>query len=207
DMRFGLTDAELPDNILHIDIDDGSLEAVGRWPWPRERFASIIDILKECGAKSVMVDLILDEPEKDRYVSQANDTYTSSDEELLADAPPQPVSDDTIFASSISRAGNVFLAMHLDLESQASATSETYDEISQFMSDNPDLVDLEAVRSAVPQSHRNTIPMAYLNHRSVAETERFAIPPGRVDALDIRSGRMAPPIIIFAESAAGIGCV
>ena len=28
DMRFGLTDAPLPDYILHIDIDDGSLEAV-----------------------------------------------------------------------------------------------------------------------------------------------------------------------------------
>ncbi len=36
DMRFGLTDAALPDNILHVDIDDGSLDSVGRWPWPRE---------------------------------------------------------------------------------------------------------------------------------------------------------------------------
>ena len=70
DMRFGLTDAPLPDDILHVDIDDGSLEAVGRWPWDRQKFAAIIDVLKDCGAKAVMVDLILDEPQRLRYESQ-----------------------------------------------------------------------------------------------------------------------------------------
>ena len=35
------------DQIVHIDIDDGSLETVGRWPWPRERLAELIETLNE----------------------------------------------------------------------------------------------------------------------------------------------------------------
>jgi len=207
DMRFGLTDAPLPDDILHVDIDDGSLEAVGRWPWDRQKFAAIIDVLKDCGAKAVMVDLILDEPQRLRYESQRSEMYTGDEADVLSgDTPPQPVFDDLLLASSLTRAGNVFITMHISMTPQSSATLDTYSNISQFMSDNPGN-DLSVVRKDLPQYGRDASRMAYLHHRGLLAAERFAIPSGSVDALDIRSGWMTPPLVPFAESAAGIGCV
>ena len=34
-------------NIIIIAIDDKSLQEIGRWPWPREKFIEILDLLKE----------------------------------------------------------------------------------------------------------------------------------------------------------------
>ena len=206
DMRFGITDAPLPDDILHVDIDDGSLEAVGRWPWPRQKIAAIIDVLKDCGAKAVMVDLILNEPQEVRYEASGYQVYAGGDQKVLSQALPQPVFDDTLLASSLSRAGNVFLGFHIHPAEERSSTVDVYDEVSRFMSDNPNS-DLQAVLDGASQAHSDTIQKAYLNHRSITTMERFAIPADRVSALDIPSGRMAPPLVTFAASAAGAGCV
>ena len=207
DMRFGITDAPLPDDILHVDIDDGSLEFVGRWPWDRQKFAGIIDVLKDCGAKAVMVDLILDKPQEIRYEATAHDIYSGSDKELLSeDTPPQPFIDDSALAASVSRAGNVFLAMHVDLTPQASSTLDTYDEVSRFMSDNPGN-DFPVVLKGVSGGDEDDVRNGYLYHRAVTATGRFTIPADHVSAIDIRSGRMTPPLVTFAESAAGVGCV
>src|SRR5687767_14106449 len=40
-------------DLVHVDIDDTSLEAVGAWPWPRSMLADIIDELRGAGAKAV----------------------------------------------------------------------------------------------------------------------------------------------------------
>ncbi|MDP6545295.1 MAG: CHASE2 domain-containing protein [Phycisphaerae bacterium] len=207
DMRFGLTNAPLPDDILHVDIDDGSLEEVGRWPWPRQKLAAIIDVLNDCGAKAVMVDLILKEPQEIRYEATAHDIYSGSDKELLSeDTPPQPFIDDSTFAASIFKARNVFLAVHIDLTPQASATLDTYDEVSRFMSDNPG-TDFPVVFKGVSGSDEDDVRSGYLYHRAVTATDRFTIPPDRVSAIDIPTGRMTPPLVTFATSAAGAGCV
>jgi class 3 adenylate cyclase/CHASE2 domain-containing sensor protein len=205
DMRFGITDAPLPDDILHVDIDDGSLEAIGRWPWPRQQFAAIIDVLNDCGAKAVMVDLILNEPTKLRFDAPAYEVYAGSDKEILSQTRPQPIFDDTMLASSLSKAGNVFLAMHVYVTEQESSTLEIYDDVSQFMSDNPD-AGVRAVLKGVP-GDRTDIRKAYLYHQSLTAMERFAIPADHVGGLDIRSKRMVPPLAMFSESAAGAGCV
>ena len=204
DMRFGLTDAPLPDDILNVDIDDGSLEAIGRWPWPREKLAAIVDVLNDCGAKAIMVDLILSEPQKLRFEATAYEVYTGGDEEFLSQSLAQPIFDDTIFASSLSHAKNVFLTMNVDLAPENSTTTDAYDSLLKFMSNNPD-ADLKTVLKNT-SGNRNTIQMAYLYHRSVMATERFAIPDDRVENLDIPSGRITPPLVSFAIPAAGLGC-
>ncbi|MGI9404333.1 MAG: CHASE2 domain-containing protein, partial [Hyphomicrobium sp.] len=47
-----------------VDIDEASLARVGQWPWPRTKLADIIDKLKEAGASTISVDLILAEPDR-----------------------------------------------------------------------------------------------------------------------------------------------
>ena len=52
-----------------VDVDEASLQRVGQWPWPRTQLARIIDRLKEAGARTVTLDLIL--AERDRLSPDA----------------------------------------------------------------------------------------------------------------------------------------
>jgi adenylate cyclase len=59
-VRNKLTDALYEDrkpitNILIIDIDDASINKIGRWPWDRSVFASILDKIKD--AKAIGMDV------------------------------------------------------------------------------------------------------------------------------------------------------
>ncbi|MCM8781225.1 MAG: CHASE2 domain-containing protein, partial [Candidatus Omnitrophica bacterium] len=77
DLRFvlrGNRSASMP--ILHIDIDDQSLEKLGRWPWPRVYHARLIDTLRECQAKQIIFDILFmeefkDEPQQDELLSDS----------------------------------------------------------------------------------------------------------------------------------------
>jgi len=77
DLRFALKGnrpAQAP--ILHIDIDDQSLNKLGRWPWPRSYHAKLINTLKECQAKQILMDILFMEefkenPGEDALLSNA----------------------------------------------------------------------------------------------------------------------------------------
>ncbi len=71
----------ISDKIIIITIDDQTLTALGQWPLPRNYHASLVDVLKELGAKSVMFDVLFSEP----------------------------TPEDAIFTKSIAQAQNVFL--------------------------------------------------------------------------------------------------
>ena len=86
-----------PKEVVIIGIDDKSLEKIGRWPWDRSKIAALIDLLKDKGAKVIMMDIIFSEPSKD----------------------------DKILASSIKRAGNVILPIVFDFkQSEKKAKSD-----------------------------------------------------------------------------------
>ena len=53
---------EADDRIVLIDIDDGSLEAVGDWPWPRRRHAEIVRVLDELCADQIALDIVFSDP-------------------------------------------------------------------------------------------------------------------------------------------------
>ena len=55
-------DPKLPVRI--VDIDEASLARVGQWPWPRTHMARIIDNLKQAGARTITLDIILAEPDR-----------------------------------------------------------------------------------------------------------------------------------------------
>ena len=52
------------DDIVIIDIDDASLRALGRWPWPRDRLAQLVETLfDDDRAAALGIDLVLAEPD------------------------------------------------------------------------------------------------------------------------------------------------
>jgi len=81
--------AARPDIIL-IVIDEESVQRLqsilGRWPWPRDAYGLILDYLQAGGARTVAIDIIFAEPDREK---------------------PER---DRAFAEAIARSGNVYLA-------------------------------------------------------------------------------------------------
>lgn len=51
-------------DVALVLIDEKSLAAVGRWPWPRSELAELLQKLQQAGAVVVAFDMIFPEPEK-----------------------------------------------------------------------------------------------------------------------------------------------
>ncbi|MCP4410889.1 MAG: CHASE2 domain-containing protein, partial [Gammaproteobacteria bacterium] len=45
-------------DIVLLGIDEASIESYGRWPWPRDRFADLVQYLKGGGAKVISFDIL-----------------------------------------------------------------------------------------------------------------------------------------------------
>ena len=78
-------DPQPPNDIIIVAIDEPSFSEMGmQWPWPRRVHARLIDALVHGGARTIVFDLLFDEPS------------VAEDDEALTDA--------------VRRAGNVVLA-------------------------------------------------------------------------------------------------
>jgi len=59
-------------SIVLVDIDDASIEALGRWPWPRDFHAELANRLADDGASAVVYDILFTEPSaEDVQLAQA----------------------------------------------------------------------------------------------------------------------------------------
>lgn len=52
-------------DVVIVAIDDASLQAVGHWPWKRSVHAQALKLIAQARPKSVMLDLLLSEPDVD----------------------------------------------------------------------------------------------------------------------------------------------
>ncbi len=48
--------------VVVVDIDEQSLEAIGRWPWPRDTFATLLDRLQQSKPAVIGIDVLFPEP-------------------------------------------------------------------------------------------------------------------------------------------------
>lgn len=69
-LRFDSRPAN-PD-ILIVAVDEASLQAIGRWPWPRERHAELMENLTKSRPRAVAMDMLFVEPSKDDNVLAAS---------------------------------------------------------------------------------------------------------------------------------------
>ncbi|MFA5858943.1 MAG: adenylate/guanylate cyclase domain-containing protein [Elusimicrobiota bacterium] len=66
DVRFKLR-GRIPTTkkVVVVDINEETLERLGRWPFPRYFHAKIVDNLVKSGAKTIAFDILFTEPERD----------------------------------------------------------------------------------------------------------------------------------------------
>ncbi|MDQ6988356.1 MAG: serine/threonine-protein kinase [Mariprofundaceae bacterium] len=77
------------DRIVILDIDDESIELIGRWPWPRTIMADMIDTLNEAGARIIGVDVFFSEKQAyntDNAALKLASLLQEQGDELLAEA-------------------------------------------------------------------------------------------------------------------------
>lgn len=69
DLRFHSRGVESPGpEVVLAVIDEKSLEEQGKWVWPRSRFAELVRILSDSGAKVIAFDIAFVEPDKSSTV-------------------------------------------------------------------------------------------------------------------------------------------
>lgn len=129
DQRFRLrSDRPAHEDIVLIEMGEDSIEAIGRWPWPREWHATLLSILKQYGTRMVIFDIIFDRPSN----------------------PTQ----DLVFAEAIKSAKNVYLPYVFQFEKGDLAIKDDPSENIRKML----LPLEEFSRYAVGEGHVNVVP-------------------------------------------------
>lgn len=122
--------------ILYVNIDDQSLDIVGRWPWPRNKIAEGLEVLKEFGADKVLYDI--------EFIEQSPDTlnydfYNRLQEQGNKNAsfarlqPELIVQPDKILLKAMSEGEqNVYLACRGVDETKKTRTDLSQDEFKEL---------------------------------------------------------------------------
>jgi serine/threonine-protein kinase len=122
DLGVRMSSADPGDKIAVIEIDDKSIQNIGRWPWSRETHAKMIDKLVAGGAKTIGNTVLYSEPQVDAGLTWirrlrgmlANVAMDENDAQniagVLAEAEIE-LDTDTILASSLAAGDNTVLGM------------------------------------------------------------------------------------------------
>jgi serine/threonine-protein kinase len=109
------------DRIAVIAIDDTSIANIGRWPWPRDVHAALVDRLVAAGAKVIGYTVFFSEAQTDPalpYITRLRSLYGAlpkhsqgalSEFGTLLQQAEQKLNTDRTLAMSLASAGNVIL--------------------------------------------------------------------------------------------------
>ena len=212
--RFAHFSSAKPDpNLVVVEIDDFSLEKLGRWPWPREVTAGIVDVLHDCGARAVALDVIMSEPQETRYVVAQGEIHDPDTAPIMGAARPREVFDDSIFADVLRR-NRVILPMHTDPNrTDLGPEEETDEKVRSVLRDDPNASFATVARIVANASLETSQPKPevvarlYWRNRGLHALRRLAIPPERTGDYPAESGLIFPPLVRFAGLCSGSGFV
>jgi len=82
------TDPQASSEVVIVDIDDDSIEKLGRWPWPRSLIAEGIRKINSGGPRVIGLNFIFSEPEKSTGLEELKDLemlFTETVKDLAGD--------------------------------------------------------------------------------------------------------------------------
>ena len=129
DFQFRLRGERSPgQDVVLVLVDEKSLKEIGRWPWPRDKQARLVDQI-HAGEPAVLgLDIIYAEPEESDAIREIKSWLAAAQQKEplsnkvlgLLEARLHALDTDQQFAQSLARAGKVVLAMPFFVpESQA----------------------------------------------------------------------------------------
>jgi serine/threonine-protein kinase len=156
------TSRQPSDRIAVIAIDDQSIANLGRWPWPRDIHAKLIDQLAAAKAKTIVHTVFFTEPQVDRGLTfirkmksalGASPEATATNEQLgqLISEAEVALDTDAVLAASLKNAGNVLLpSVFVFGEQQGKPDSALPEFALKSAIDDPSGFSLPVVRAQEP---------------------------------------------------------
>ncbi len=129
DASLPIFESPPPEEIVIVAIDEASLSALGRWPWPRRIHAQLVQRLSEAGARVIALDIIFSEadtgdPEGDQALA---DAIGSSARVVLPVLLEQPRTYGQLFEQmpmpSLANAAAALGHIHVELDADGLARS------------------------------------------------------------------------------------
>jgi len=186
DFQFRLRGERSPgQEVVLVLVDEKSLREIGRWPWPRNKQALLIDQI-HAGEPTVLgLDIIYAEPEESDAVRDIKTWLAAARQREplpnkvlgLLEARLHALDTDQQFAQSLARAGEVVLAMPFFVPESQAADS------------------LSDTTRAVPEHLRRSEFMLVKQTKSAEESHPY-------EATDL-----LPPLDTFVQQARGLGHV
>jgi class 3 adenylate cyclase len=118
---------------VHLDIDDRSIAAIGRFPWHRSVWGSIVDELSMAGVKSVALDVMFTEPEEPGKPKGV-------------DGKEHVVDYDAVFANALSKSNRVLVPLTVSLDKPPDRSEVHMAMVDEYMADL-ELEDLDIVKN------------------------------------------------------------
>ena len=158
DLGVRMAAAQPDPRIAVIEIDDASIERMGRWPWPRDLHAEMISRLHQAGAKVVALGVFLFEPQQDAGATYLQDLARFYDTSNLGSVAPLPVPTPTTVATGDPAAAPATAAMPT---APLAVTSPAVDPAPLTVAPTPQIpaplhTDLLELRSRIEQAQRAT---------------------------------------------------
>ena len=120
--------------VVVIDLDEGSLDEYGQWPWPRTRWAELVEKLTALGATAIAFDIVFPEVDTTSIANLA-DSIEGITEETRNTLKAVPTNDD-VFAAAIKKSKIVVMG-HTPLSVTRSDPGYTKSSIRGELGANP----------------------------------------------------------------------
>ena len=193
------------DKVAVIAIDDQSIANLGRWPWPRETQARMLDLLAAGHAKVVGNTSLFFEPQVDAGLQYINKIITLLQTSTLKDIPDptnqselaqlnallqeaaQNLDNDQKLSESMAKANNVLLAMFFELgEPQGKPDKPLPDYVLKNSLSNIK----EGIAGALPVSSASVhVPIPALGSHAIAVGHLNSTP-------DVDGGIRTEPLVV-----------
>ena len=168
------TSRQPSDRIAIIAIDDQSIANIGRWPWPRDIHAQLIDQLSAAKAKTIAHTAFFFEPQTDRGL-----IFIGKMKQVLADP------------SVAQSAGNEQLG---SLIAEAEVALDTDAKLATSMTKAGNVLVPSVFTLGIPQGRPDNPLPAYALKSAIDEPNNFSVP----------ATRGQQPIELIGTAAAGI---
>lgn len=173
------TSRQASDKIAVIAIDDQSIANIGRWPWPRDVHAKLIDQLAAAKVKTVVHTVFFFEPQVDRGLA-----YIRKMKEFLGALPVDPAIPPSATNEQLSQ-----------IIAEAETALDTDSKLAQSLGSANNVIVPSFFTLGEPQGKPDNPLPAYALKSAIDESNGFSVP----------SMKGQQPIEALGMAAAGVG--
>jgi serine/threonine-protein kinase len=117
DIAISANQLPASERIVIIDVDESSVEHMGRWPWPRAEFSNIINKLSRANARIIGLDIPFTQKQRAANSAQIaallrQDRKKSNASKIEAEI--RSMDGDYMLTSVAKKSGNVYMSMRFD---------------------------------------------------------------------------------------------